>query len=443
MTKTSKKTKNQKPPIKNKKKNLQNKHNHSPKIETDKKEIKHDVKVEIKTKISMPEEQYIKRADRQLFKDIFNVKDARNYLLFLGFDFDKINTDELDNELFGNCYRKLCEIENIINDKNLEHIIKKDKIFHLSKDYYNLIPHVFNNIDIDLYLIDGIDKIKKEICLLELIKSYLTLQTEFKSIKKELNEELKKGNHEIIFENDEHNSIKNDMEIFEENIENAEKIRYSKRFLNPILDKGKLKLYYEISSINSVDPRYLMICDYLNCYNNIYPEMNLMSLFELKKRYSGIKVNGILLWYGCENSQIYSIFQNHFRLPEKNAPRTAFSYGKGIYLSSNAFSQIQKCSMKNDYALLFICNLDVSNAQKVESPNYNYPKGIQSKVISIKKKMRIKKLENGKDGELEQKKIKVHYHDYVVYDPSLIEILYIAKVEIPYFFEGNFVDYVS
>lgn len=443
MAKTLKKTKNQKPPIKNKHKKLKKKYNLSPKIEIKKVELKNKKNIEVKREISMPEEQYIKRADRQLIKDIFNVKDAKKYLLFLGFDCDKVNINGLDDDKFEDCYQKLCEIENIINDKNMEYIIKKNKIFHLSRDYYDLLPHVFNNTDIDLYLIDDIDKIKKEICLLELIRSYIVLQTGFKNIKHEINDELKKRNYEYIYDNDENNNIKNDMEIFEENIENAERFNYNKRFLNPILEKGRLKLYYEITSINSADSLFSVISDYLNCHKNIYPEMNLMSLFKLKKKYINNNVSGILLWYGCEISQIYSILQNHFKLPEKSAPKTAFSYGKGIYFSANAFGQIQKCSMKNDYALLLICNVDISKAKKVDNFDYNYPKGLETKVIDIKKRIRRRKLKNIKEGEFEQDKIKGYYHDYVVYDPSLIEISYIAKVEIPYFFEGNFVDYVD
>ena len=106
---------------------------------------------------------------KKLIRTIFNVREAKRQLSFLGIDL-KTNSLNINDKLFESCFKKLVEIDKLNNDKKIEHKTKKDKLFDLTKEYYKLLPHSFPYPDYGMYLINDIDKNKRKICLLELNK---------------------------------------------------------------------------------------------------------------------------------------------------------------------------------------------------------------------------------------------------------------------------------
>ena len=104
-------------------------------------------------------------------RTIFNAREARRQLKFLGIDFKSISS-KVDDTYIKSCCDILNQIDKTINSKNYDHRKKKDIFFELTKEYYRLMPHIFPFPDYSMYLINDIEKIKREICLLELTKSY-------------------------------------------------------------------------------------------------------------------------------------------------------------------------------------------------------------------------------------------------------------------------------
>ena len=267
----------------------------------------------------------------------------------------------------------------MINDKNINHKTKKDKLFDLAKQYYQLLPHSFPYPDYGMYLINDIGKIQREICLLELIKSYNELDIKFQKIRnkiKELN---------IKEENELNNSINlNDsINLSINNIENVSEEEQHRRNIisDAFFEQALTQLDYTINLIDRDSVDFKEIDGYLNLYSTIkdgpYPPLILDELFQLKKKTEESKTKNIFYWYGCEITHFYSILRHGFRTPDKEAPKNAFIYGKGILLSKNAYSQIQKCLPKNNIVYLFVCSVNEMKPKTVHLHHKNYPEHLK------------------------------------------------------------------
>lgn len=355
-----------------------------------------------------------------LIRDIFNIREVKRQLSFLGLDYKSISINE-GNKLYKSCCNILTQIDEIINSKELDHRKKKDKYFELSKQYYKLIPHTFPFPDYNLYLINEKAKIKREICFLEIIKSFSELETTFNKIKNERKE------------NDLNNSInlKDSMNLSE--IENIPEEENHTNINNFFYEKALDEFDYEIKVIKHDTEKYYSIKELIYSYSTkgkgSYIPLTILELFSLNKRNEKITNENNLLFYGCEIVHFYSILKNGLRLPFKEAPKNAYIYGKGILLSDNPYIQIQKCLPKNKIVYLFICNVDKVSPKNVHMHHYSYPKYLDSKFncISIKHKINLPPSENSNEDE----KLFINRYDYIFYEPSLIKIKYIVKLQIP------------
>jgi len=371
---------------------------------------------------------------KKLIRTIFNVRESKRQLSFLGIDF-KTTSLEINEALFKSCFEILVEIDKLINDKNINHKIRKDKLFDLTKKYYQLLPHSFPYPDYGMYLINDIVKIQREICLLELIKSYNELDIKFQKIKnkiKELN----------IKEEDELNNslnLNDSINLSINNIENISEEEKQRRNIisDAFFEKALSQFDYTINLIDRNSEDFNVINGYLNLYSKKkggpYPPLVLSELFQLKKKREETKTKNTFYWFGCEITHFYSILRHGFRCPNKEAPKDAFTYGKGILLSQNAYSQIQKCLSKNNIVYLFVCSFNGMKAKTVHLNHKNYPELLKENYNSIKIKRKIMILsedDDSKDISNEDKPYIVS-EDFIVYKPSLIQIHYIAKVEIP------------
>ena len=371
---------------------------------------------------------------KKLIRSIFNVRESKRQLSFLGIDL-KTTSLKINEKLFESCFKKLAEIDKLINDKNLDHKTKKDKFFDLTKEYYKLLPHSFPYPDYGMYLINDIDKIQREICLLELIRSYNELDIKFQKIKNKIKELNLKEENEL------NNSISlNDsINMSINNIENISEVDQSRRNIisDAFFEQALSQFDYNITLLDKNSDDFQEIDGYLNLYSTDkggpYPPLILEELFQLEKKNKENKAKNTFYWFGCEIIHFYSILRHGFRRPDKEAPKNAFIYGKGILLSQNAYSQIQKCLPKNNIVYLFVCSVNDMSAKTVHLHHKNYPEQLKENFNSIKIKKKIVIPPENEDSE-EASSEDMPYidsDDYIIYRPSLIQIHYIAKVEIP------------
>jgi len=380
------------------------------------------------------------RSIKRLIRTIFNVRESKRQLSFLGIDFKTTSLD-INEELFKSCFKKLVEIDKLINEKNIDHKNRKDKLFDLSKEYYQLLPHSFPYPDYGMYLINDISKIQREICLLELIKSYNELDIKFQKIKNKIKELNIKEGKEKENETELNNSIylNDSINLSMNNIENISEEELHRRNIisDAFFEKALSQFDYTINLLDRNSYDFQVIDGYLNLYSKKkggpYPSLILAELFQLKKKNEENNPKNTFYWYGCEITHFYSILRQGFRCPNKEAPKNAFSYGKGILLSQNAYSQIPKCLSKNSTIYLFICSVNGMKAKTVHLHHKNYPEHLKENYNSIKIKRRIMMPSGDEECEdvSNEDRPYITSEDFIIYKPSLIQIHYIAKVEIP------------
>ena len=80
-------------------------------------------------------ENYIEKPIQKLLRLIFDIKEAKKYLSFLGIDITGIPISKATNDLYINAFNKLNEIDNIIHQSKITKL-KNKKLFDLSKKYY-------------------------------------------------------------------------------------------------------------------------------------------------------------------------------------------------------------------------------------------------------------------------------------------------------------------
>jgi len=390
---------------KNIRKNLKNKTKNKKKQKFEKKKSF----IEEKEENTYEDNIYIKI----LIRTIFNAREARRQLKFLGIDFKSISS-KVDDAFIKSCCDILNQIDKTINSKNYDHRKKKDIFFQLTKEYYRLMPHIFPFPDYSMYLINDIEKIKREICLLELTKSYFELENVFQKIK--LNKEENDLNNSMYLNDSINLSINNSENLNEET---------HKYISNLFLEKALSEFDLSITVIKNNSKKFKEIKDFVDEFSSIkggpFPSLELLQLFKLSKIDEEIDEKN-LFFYGCETVHFYSILKNGLRLPFKEAPKNAFVYGKGILMSNNPYNQIKKCLPKNNIVYLFICNVDMLKPKRVHLHHKNYPEKLRKEFNSIVINQIKYHFEDGTSN---------YGMDFIFYDTSLIQLCYIVKLQIP------------
>jgi hypothetical protein len=352
-----------------------------------------------------------KNSLKNLIRDIYNVKEARRQIYFLGIDLKAIY-DEIDQNFFEKCFNKLKEIEKVIIDDEIDHKRKKNKIFTLSKEYYEIIPHTFPLPDYEKYLISTIEDLKKEIDLLELIRSYTEMSKKYSEIKES-----------------------NKKDDSNEDKENEEKITISKSFF----EKGLSAIKYTITPINEEDNEFKVIKNFMNVFSNegkgTYPPLELLELFKLGKKNDEKNIEGYFYWYGCQIPHFYSLLTEGIKLPVHSSPKNAYDYGRGIMFSNNIYNQIKNCFPKKNIIYLFVLCAHNLKSKHVHICHRNYPKCLDKiyNSVVIKENIFIPSVQeqDNNDEDEDEEKDYISSEDYVIYNPSLIDLLYIAKIQIP------------
>ena len=363
---------------------------------------------------------------KRLIRDIYNVREARRQIYFLGVDVKNISRHIGENFL-NDCKHKLSKIFKIMSSSEKESY--KNKIyFELSKEYNKLIPHNYYFPSIDLFLINNKEKIKKEIRLLELLNSYRELRNKDYQIR----ESIEKEENESINLNESLNMSVNNAEISveEENHVNISSSYYKKaiigtKYLFQLVDE-------KTSEFDKINKFLLRFSEKNKCP---FPKLKLLQLFRLNKKEEGFTEYENLFWYGCETPHLYSILRHGLRMPITLEYNNIYKYGKGIMISHSPYGQLKYCITRNNIVYLFVCGNNGLKS-KVARDHYiypEYPEKLDKQYDSLCIERRIKLIKNKDEEEEENEKTRNYdyYCDYIIYDLTKINLLYIAKIQIP------------
>lgn len=357
---------------------------------------------------------------RSLIRDIFNLKEAKNQIKFLGVDIKYISR-HIDDNFFERCATKLGQIYETINS-NKNHRDKKDLYFQFSKQYNRMVPHQYSIINIDSYLINSEIKIKRELRILELLKSYRELKLKDQKIRAEIRED----NNSINLNESVNLSVNNnEMSVDEENLSNFSSQYYKKAlnetdYLFNLIDRKS----QEFEKIKKLLYRY-------SVENKCpYPKLKLLQLYRLSNKYKEFKEYENLYWYGCASPHLYSILRHGLRFPIVLPEQNIYKFGKGILISHNPYTQLQYCLPKSNTAYLFVCGNNGLKSKVVHSIHPDYPEKKKGRYDSVCIQHKIKLLMDEDDSEDFDLDYDI-YCDYIVYDIDKINLLYLAKIEIP------------
>ena len=365
---------------------------------------------EKKEKKDSQKKDEISKSVLKLLKLIFDLDEAKRFLSFIGIDINSLPTNRFTNELFIKALNKLNEIEKMISSSKSS-LIKSKMLFDLTKEYNRIIPHIYHIYNINSFMIDTNYKVQKEIVDLDLIKSVSELDIQAKNF---INQNYKLNDSSLS-----------------KKVKEKKDLDFYKYLLGSLI--------YNISIVDDSKPDYKDIKEYLNLYfkeskNKNYPKLSLKKIYRLTKKENTElknKDNNLLLWYGCQIPQVYSILKNGFELPAKEAPDRSYIYGKGIMLSQNAFEQAQKCVTRDGKAILLGCSVDTQNADEVNDVT-NFELFLKNKRNSSIIRLSRHFYKNIFD---EEKKLESFftYYNYMVYDLSMINISYLVMYKAPKF----------
>lgn len=362
---------------------------------------------------------------KSLVRDIFNLREARRQINFLGVDVKNISR-HIGNHFIEKCAKKLNKIGNIIDNKKIEH--KSGKYFNLSKEYNELIPHNFTFRTIDEFLINNKEKIKKEIRLLELLKSYNELRRKdyyIRSLNRSKEEDIK--DNISIAQNE---SLNMSMNNIEKSVEGENHVNISDFYY----EKALYETNYIFEVMKRESEEFQKIKKFLYRYSteNLcpYKKLELLELYKLRDRDSNFKEYEYLFWLGCETPHLYSILRHGLRFPMKLESSKIYNYGPGIMISHNPYAQLQYCIARNNIAYLFIVGNNGLKSKKVHMVHPNYPEKLKKDYDSVYIEHKIKLIESF-IGEDEKRYDYDSYCDYIVYNLDKIKLVYLAKIEIP------------
>lgn len=369
-----------------------------------------------KVLISFDQKHNLKR----LIRDIYNVREARRQINFLGVDVKNVSR-HIGEKFIDECQKKLNKIYKIMTNKELSDNKKSKKYFDLSKSYNRMLPHNFYLPSLDLFLINNESKIKKEIRILELLKSFRELRNKDNEIKEAINQV---DNNSVNLNESANMSVNNLEKSVEE--ENHQIISYS--YYEKALYGTKYLFYLVDEQSKEFERIKSFMLRFSDKYMCTYPKLKLLQLYRLTKKEEHFKEYECLYWYGCETPHFYSILRHGLRFPITLESNNIYKYGKGILISHNPYTQLKYCTTRYDIAYLFVCGNSGLKSKVIHHYHPEYPKNLNEKYdsICIEHKIRLKEIENEDYSNKWDS-----YCDYVVYDLSKINLLYIAKILIP------------
>ena len=286
-----------------------------------------------------------------------------------------------------------------------------------------MFPHHYSIINIDSFLINNETKIKKELRILELLLSYRELRNKDDVIRGDIYNE---DNNSINLNDSVNLSVNNnEKSVEEENHVNISNSYYKKAFY---------ETDYLFTLVDETNEEYKKIKQFLyrfsEEYKCPYPKLRLLQLYKLTKKEEEFKEYQLLYWYGCETPHLYSILRHGLRLPIEIKEKNIYNFGRGIMISHSPYTQLKYCLPRNNIAYLFVCGNDGLKSKIVHKHHPKYPytldKSFDSVCIEHKIKLTFDE-ENSEDYDHDYDT----YCDYIVYDKKKINLLYLAKIEIP------------
>ena len=355
----------------------------------------------------------LERPIANLLRLVFDLKTFNQQMQNIGYDSDKIPLGQLSSEVINEGYKCLIELEKIIEDKNKSN--KSNELYDLSSKYYTYIPHNFGMYHMSQFVINSIDKIKKENELLDSIKNI-----------KVVSGVLHSSNNDSKNESDK----------------------------NKISLKEKLNEFkYNIKYIPKEDIKYAIIEQYVLNSNSIKnsSKIKLNEVFEIEEKNiernkSTLNIknsNKKLLWYGASIANFVNILKNGLELPSPQAPIFSYMFGKGIYFSDIAIKSFYNSHPQNNIGLMLLCEVELGNIEERLRADIKLPQTLEKDKNSVKvlgmnyPDEKGNYIDNGvviPTGKIltnqdDNKKSYFDFNEYIVYNLEQIKIKYITKVQ--------------
>jgi len=193
-------------------------------------------------------------------------------------------------------------------------------------------------------------------------------------------------------------------------------------------------LPYEFTILSPTEVEYILISDYARpCSRKIEQIIKLTSVASVASVASAEAIEAshsqkILLWHGTRRSNILSIMLNGFIIPDKSS----LMFGKGVYFADHV---IKSLGYSQNY--LFICQITISNLIKRITADHDFHNQINTKTDVVKGVGQHHPVFTTIDDTqtiipsgiytTEKNVGLLNYNEYIVYNPSLIEIKYVVK----------------
>lgn len=266
-----------------------------------------------------------------------------------------------------------------------------------------------------------------------------------------------------------HNSFRQLSELV---INSVEKLKGRARLLDSLVDievgyklltaendakkKNPLDFYYEnfmcgLKPLHPTCTEFKMVETYAhNTHGSTHGEykLSLKHLFAVDKL-DGSKFtkhknapNRQLLWYGSQLANWVGVLSKGLRTPPKEAPLSAYMFGKGVYFSDCVSEAANMCKLRKDRGVLLLCEVVLGEMNEKLHPDC-YADKLPVGKLSTKGLGRIAPMSSettksglniplGQMGVTRLKSASLWYNEFVVYNTDFIRPKYLCDFEFIY-----------
>jgi len=335
---------------------------------------------------------------QSLIKLICDVDMMKKSLIEVGYDAKKMPLGKISPAMVTAGYEKLKEIEAELDGRS-----KIEELQRLSSEFFTVIPHDFGFKQMSEFTINGREKLKEK---LELVEALSQIEVAQKLLTEELN---------------------------------------SKE--NPITKKYEM-LNCGLTPLKRGGSEWKMVETYAqNTHGDThsYYRLVLKNLFEVDKPNSKFDAfkdqsNRQLLWHGSRLTNWVGILNQGLRIAPPEAPVSGYMFGKGVYFADCISKSANYCNVQaGGTGLLFLCEVALGHMNEKLQADYhasNLPRGkLSTKGIGRNAPCSSTTMAdgmiipNGRIGETRVKNASLWYNEFIVYDTDQIRPRYLCEFE--------------
>ncbi|TNN12326.1 Poly [ADP-ribose] polymerase 2 [Schistosoma japonicum] len=220
-----------------------------------------------------------------------------------------------------------------------------------------------------------------------------------------------------------------------------------------IIDVNYKRLNCEIQPLQSIDPMYSLLTDYMHQTHGITHNMytlEILDIFECQKspEKGSFKDYGnrMLLWHGSRLTNWVGILGRGLQIAPPEAPSSGYMFGKGVYFAdcSSKSANYVYPTQANNIGLILACEVSLGKQRELyqsccnaheNRSNYHSVKGVGKWRTNPET---WKTLDDGvvvpcgkliQAPEIEAKKCVLQFNEYIVYSVNQIRLRYLFKVK--------------